>query len=83
MKAPKDLKPYWSRPYYGIQHLGDGRPESYWATVVDYKSFTILKKWFPGCGFDPEEETFYSLEEAIKEGEKYIRKNFHKVQLTK
>lgn len=81
--APKHLKPYWSKPYCGVQHLGQpGHSYGlYWVTIEDWESFAILKKWFPGCGFNAEEQTFNSLEETIKEGEKYIRKNFHKVKL--
>lgn len=60
----------WSRPYYGLTHLGDYSTTKYWVTV-DQNS--ILKKWFPGCGFNPEKVQYSSIEEAKVAGEKYMK----------
>jgi len=64
----------WSDPNHGVSHYGDHK--KYWSTVCDYGSFVELRKWFPGCGFSPIEETFDTLESAKKAGELWARQRY-------
>lgn len=61
----------WSKPYYGISHLGaisDFRR----ATVDDRVDFVILSKWWKGCGFSPEKQVCNTVDEAKLIGEAWI-----------
>lgn len=60
----------WSKPYYGITHLGTGPHR---VTVTDRGSFAELDRWFPGCGFRPMESDHESAEAAKAAGEKWLR----------
>lgn len=64
------LSTTWTKPYYGIQHLSpNGCHNTWWATVEDHGSFTVVALWFPGCGFSPNKETYPTIAEAQKRGE--------------
>lgn len=64
----------WSKPFHGVQHLGRVS-DLYWSTVEDYGSFAVLSKWFPGCAFNPMEETFDTADQARTVGETWIAAN--------
>lgn len=70
MNSCKNLK--WTKPYFGVSHLGSFSMTERWASIADYGSFCILYKYFPGCGFHPKEKTFDSLEEAKRVGEAWM-----------
>lgn len=63
----------WTKPYFGIQHLGDGGTGKPWVTVSDYSRFAMLHCWFPGCQFSPEERSFATIAEACRAGERWMR----------
>lgn len=69
---------HWSTPYYGIEHLGQMKCGFHRVSVAACKGFAILYKWYPGCGFNPLEDTFYDeetksgLECAKLAGEAYL-----------
>ena len=54
----------WSRPHYGVQHIGSGSPREYWCTVESYGSFAVLTRWTPGCGLSGLQEMFPDAESA-------------------
>lgn len=62
----------WSRPYYGIQHLGAEGVRKSRVSVCDYGFFTVLHCWFPGCGFSPLESQHGTVEAARKAGELWL-----------
>jgi hypothetical protein len=68
------MKANWSKPYYGITHLGKYSTTKHWVTVTFGDNWATLDKWFPGCGFNSDTEEFSSLEEAKKAGENYMKK---------
>lgn len=39
----------WSKPFHGVQHL-TGR-DGFRCTVEEYRTFALLTRWYPGCGF--------------------------------
>ncbi len=64
----------WSKPYFGISHFGvlaDTRR----VTIETHEGFTVLLKWFKGCGFSPDKTVFDSgnhLADAKKSGEIWV-----------
>ncbi len=67
----------WTKPYYGVQHLGEMGTGRHRVTVCDHGSFALLHKWFPGCAFSPTESTHANAAEARAEGEDYLKKLGH------
>lgn len=63
----------WTKPYYGVQHLGEFSLQKPWVTVCDYSTFALLHCHFPGCGFSPVEKRFKSAQDARIAGERYLR----------
>ncbi len=63
----------WSRPYYGVQHRGEGSTSRPWATVLDYGSFATFLGWFPGCQFHPEKRDFDTAAAAREAAERWLR----------
>lgn len=62
----------WTRPYHGIQHLGQPRDRR-WATVTDWGDSAELVRWWLGCGFvEPTVEHFPSIDDARKAGEAWV-----------
>ena len=64
----------WTKPYYGVQHLGEYSLKTIWCTVVDYGSFALLHVHFPGCGFSPRKTRYRSVGVARKQGLTTIEK---------
>lgn len=62
----------WTKPFHGVQHLGSGKPSDYWITVEDRNTFAKLLRWFPGCGFSPQESIHDSVAKAKAAGEKWM-----------
>lgn len=62
----------WTKPFYGISHHGDHK--KYWATIEDIgNDCVVLKKWYPGCGFNPLRELHDSVDAAKRAGEAWVR----------
>lgn len=62
----------WTKPFHGVQHLGDPSKGKSWVTVNDYGTFAELLCWFPGCQFGPLQSQHDSAEAARAEGEKWL-----------
>ena len=54
----------WSKEYYGLSHLGSFSIHTTWYTVQRINDIALLKTWYPGCKFSPQETIFDSVEEA-------------------
>ncbi len=64
----------WTKPYYGVEHLGDWSPESWWATIEDHNTFVKLLRWFPKCQFHPHESFHDTILEAKQKGERWVKR---------
>lgn len=63
----------WTKPYYGVQHLGEFGAQKNWATVTDRGEFAELTMWIAGCGFRPKHAMFDTAEQARAAGEEWLR----------
>lgn len=66
-------KNHWTKSYHGITHYGKFGSKQYSATVEVNGDFIILRKRYPGCGFNPIEESFDSVDEAKEVGEAWVQ----------
>lgn len=66
------MKPKWTEPFHGVQHLGEYSMKQPWVTVSDHGTFAELSMWFPGCGFSPHRKTCNNAEEARRKGERWL-----------
>lgn len=65
----------WTKPHHGVQHYPAGHiriTQDHWATVEDYHGSATLMCWYPGCAFSPQLFNFGTVEEARREGERYV-----------
>lgn len=62
----------WTKPYYGIQHLGNLGEHR--VSVTDYGRHAVLTLWARGCGFNPTDKWFKNVEDAREAGEKWLAK---------
>lgn len=65
---------YWSNPHFNVTHYGpvDSIIKDRWATVTDWKHFSVLTTWVPGLSFNSPQYYFDKdnhLLEAKKAGE--------------
>jgi hypothetical protein len=65
----------WTKPYCGVSHCGKPSDGKRWATVEDHGSFVTLLRWFPGCGFKPNESTHDTVEDAKDKAEKWMNED--------
>ena len=63
----------WTREFHGLSHYGKFSTKSLWLTVERFPTGAILKRWFAGCGFSPQETWHGSVESAKRAGEKAIK----------
>lgn len=63
----------WTTPFYGVSHLGTFGNGSYWATIEDHETFVSLRRWFPGCGFEPHRSDYDTIQEAKRIGERWVK----------
>lgn len=56
-------RPVWTKPYYGIQHLGE-LADLRRASVTNLGSCTVATFWLRGQGFSAPQATFESLPAA-------------------
>lgn len=62
----------WTKPFHGVQHLGEFGTQRFWCTVNDYGSFAELLRWTPGCQFSPMRSTHLSAANARAVGEGWL-----------
>jgi hypothetical protein len=68
--APNSEAGTWTKPFHGVQHLGD-RPR--WVTVTDRGSFGELTRWYPGCGYNPLQSMHPTADAARAAGERWMQ----------
>lgn len=78
-----DFSGYWTKPYYGVTHLGRPGRNNHWCTVIHYGEyggkFAELKLWSPSSGFDPARRVMHegtlekSVAKAKRLGEDWLR----------
>lgn len=62
----------WSKPYYGLQHIGQFSIRTPWGTVEDCGTSAKALCWFPGCQFSPIETRHKTAAEARKHVENWM-----------
>lgn len=62
----------WTKPYYGVQHIGQFSQRTPWGTVEDYGTFANALCWFPGCQFSPTQTQHETAEAARQHVEKWL-----------
>jgi hypothetical protein len=61
----------WTPTVHGVSHLRYN-PKRRWASVLDYGKFAVLSLWFPGCGFEPLEQTHKTTMAAKRAGRAWV-----------
>lgn len=73
----------WSKEYCNLQHLGPFSTKQTWVTVERFPYHAILRVWFPGCQFSPDEYRYDTVEKAKADGEKMMRLKGHQIGMEK
>jgi len=70
-KAPPGAGKQWTKPFHGLQHLGELKDPKR-VSVQQIADRADLHKWYEGCGFSPIVESHPTVTAAKAEGEKWL-----------